>query len=118
MKQRVLVVEDDVLIGMMVADMLEDLGYEPVGPAHGLEEGVALAQSEEPLHAAVLDVNLGGIRSDPIAEVLAARSIPFVFATGYGSGHAGDEAGARPVLSKPFDVTDLRDVLSRLVGGT
>lgn len=115
MKRRVLVVEDDVLIGMMVCDMLEDLGYEPVGPVRGLKEGVALAETETPLHAGVLDVNLDGIRSYPIAEALAARDIPYLFATGYGSGGLDGWSGEATVLSKPIDPDALRTALDRLV---
>jgi CheY-like chemotaxis protein len=115
MKRRVLVVEDDVLIGMMVADMLEDLDYEPVGPVRGLEDGVALANTETPLHAAVLDVNLDGMRSYPIAEALEARGIPYVFATGYGSGGLEGRFDGAEVLTKPFDPDALRSALDRLV---
>jgi CheY-like chemotaxis protein len=115
MKRRVLVVEDDVLIGMMVADMLEELGYEPVGPVRSLDEGVAQAETETPLHAAILDVNLDGVRSYPIAEALDARAIPYVFATGYGSGGLDGWSGDATVLTKPFDPCALRTALDRLV---
>src|SRR4051812_47084600 len=104
--RRILVVEDEVMIAMLMEDMLTDLGYEVVGPAMRLEDGLALATTAD-LDMAVLDVNLNGRRSTPIAEVLTSRGVPFVFATGYGSAGVDESHGARHVLKKPFSPDDL-----------
>ncbi|RYB01369.1 response regulator [Lichenibacterium ramalinae] len=81
---RVLIVEDEMMVAMLVEDMLVDMGFIVVGPAYRLGDGLRLAKSET-LDVAVLDVNLKGARSFPIATVLTERGIPFVFATGYGT---------------------------------
>lgn len=98
--KRILVVEDEGLIAMMVEDMLADLGAVVVGPAATIEEGLALAKSEA-LDAALLDVNVREQRIDPVAEALRARSVPLVFATGYSHAGAVTSLGA-PVINKPY----------------
>ncbi|NEX92790.1 response regulator [Caulobacter sp. 17J65-9] len=107
---RVLVVEDEMLVAMMVADMLEDLGHEPVGPAMRLEQALEMARTA-PIDAAVLDVNLGEGKSFPVADVLRERHVPFIFATGYGV--QGLSEGYRDVetLNKPFQAADLARAL-------
>jgi CheY-like chemotaxis protein len=114
--RRVLVVEDEVMIAMLMEDMLTDLGYEVVGPAMRLEEGIELATTAQ-LDMAVLDVNLNGQRSTPIAEILAERGVPFVFATGYGSTGVDEPHNARHVLKKPFSPDDLDVAIARMIGG-
>ena len=81
--KRILVVEDEALIAVMVEDMLTDMGSNVIGPAATIEAALRLARSEE-LDAAVLDVNVRGERIDPVAEALMARGVPVLFATGYG----------------------------------
>jgi DNA-binding response OmpR family regulator len=114
-RKRILLVEDEAMIAMLVEDMLDDLGFETVGPALHLESALMLAESER-LDAAILDVNMGEGRSYSVAAVLNSRGIPYIFATGYGA--EGIEAGHSPaaVLQKPYleceiDAT-LRAVLS------
>jgi DNA-binding response OmpR family regulator len=104
--RRALLVEDDVLIGMMVADMLAELGYQVVGPMRRLAAGLA-AVAEESFDVAVLDVNLAGEESFPIADALEARQIPYLFATGYGPGSEELARRDRPVLTKPFSAKTL-----------
>lgn len=111
--KRILVVEDEALVAAMVADMLEELGAEVVGPAGTLNEGLQLARVK-PIDVAVLDVNLRGERIDPIADVLDGRGIPFVFATGYGAAPAGPWAGA-PTIDKPYATEKLAELLGSLV---
>ena len=107
---RVLVVEDEAMVAMMLEDMLLDLGCEIVGPAANLAAGLALAGSAE-LDGAVLDVNLAGEKVFPIADLLASRGVPFVYATGYGrAGLRGDD-DPRPVVQKPYSVQDLARTL-------
>jgi two-component sensor histidine kinase/CheY-like chemotaxis protein len=93
-------VEDEVLIAEMVVDMLTGLGATVIGPATSLEAGLSLAGSES-IDAAVLDINLRGERIDPIADLLDARGIPVLFATGYGMA-AGRPARNAPVIDKPY----------------
>ena len=97
---RVLVVEDEPVVAMCLEDILDALGCIPVGPASRLSEGLALAENEA-LDAAILDINLAGERSTPIAEALRARGVPFAFASGYGTTPDGFAGGA-PLIEKPY----------------
>ena len=113
-KCRVLVVEDEAMISMLVEDMVEEFGSEVVGPAARIEEALSLARKAE-LDAAILDINVGGAVIFPVAQVLEERDIPIIFATGYGSTTLPARFMGRPVLSKPFSFdalsTALRTVL-------
>ena len=107
---RVLVVEDEMMVSMLIEDMLEDLGCKVVGPASRLEEAIELANNEE-LDCAVLDVNLGGGETVfPLAEALRARGVPFVFATGYGI-LPSDGYPDTPLIRKPVDQDQLLPVV-------
>lgn len=109
---RVLVVEDDSLICMMIEEFLGDLGCKVVATAAQLDEGLGMATTTA-IDVAVLDINLDGQLSYPIAQALRGRAIPFLFATGYGrSGVPQDFAGV-PVLSKPFGMDELHRALHR-----
>ena len=110
---RVLVVEDEMMVSMLIEDMLGDLGCTVVGPASRLDEAIALANDAE-LDCAVLDVNLGGQPIFPLADLLRARGAPFAFATGYGDAGLRDVDKGSPVLQKPFRETDLARVLGEL----
>jgi len=110
---RVLVVEDEMMVSMLIEDMLEDLGCKVVGPASRLDEALALAGEAE-LDCAVLDVNLGGQSIFPLADLLRAKGAPFAFATGYGDAGLRDVDKGSPVLQKPFRETDLARVLGVL----
>lgn len=107
---RVLVVEDEVAISLLLEDMLLDMGCEIVGPAGRLAAATELAAKEQ-LDLAVLDVNLAGQPIYPVAEALAARGIPFVFSTGYGSAGIEEPYRGRPVLQKPFAQRELERAL-------
>lgn len=111
---RVLVVEDEMTIALMIEDMLIELGHEVPAMAMRLPHGIECAQTAE-IDFAVLDVNLDGRMSLPIADVLEARSIPFIFVTGYGA--AGLEAKYREhhiVLQKPFAQADIAHAIREL----
>ena len=82
---RILVVEDEAMIAMLVEEMVLDFGSEVVGPAAKMEEALRLA-SDASLDAAILDVNVGGAVVYPVADLLRARGVPIIFATGYGAG--------------------------------
>jgi CheY-like chemotaxis protein len=111
--QRVLVVEDEAMIAMLLEDMLSDLGCVPVGPAYNVEQAFDLIQSEQ-LDAAILDVNLAGQRTTPVAEVLQDKGIPFVFATGYGAAGVAEQFSRHLVLTKPFQQCELERGLKTL----
>lgn len=100
---------------MLLEEMLEDLGYTIVGPASTLHEGLELAEKAR-VDAAILDVNLNGARSFAIADVLASRSVPHFFATGYGSAEAVVRRGVE-VVRKPFREEVIAAALNRLFGG-
>ena len=111
---KVLVVEDEALVSMLVEDMLTDLGCTIVGPAAEIEEALRLAGSAE-IDAALLDVNLGGRPIFPVADALQTRGVPFAFASGYGEAGLTEDHRGSTVLQKPFREADLRRVLEGLV---
>ena len=111
---KVLVVEDEMLVSMLVEDMLSDLGCTVVGPAAELEEAMSLAQNAE-IDLALLDVNLGGRPIFPVADTLKARGVPFAFASGYGEAGLSEDHRGAAVLQKPFREADLARTLRGLV---
>jgi CheY-like chemotaxis protein len=108
---RILLVEDEMLVAMMLEDMLEELGHELAGTAGRLDEALRMANELNP-DLAILDVNLSGRHTFPVAEVLQRRDIPFAFATGYGAA-LPEPWNLRPALQKPFLMADLANVISR-----
>lgn len=110
---RVLVVEDEMMVSMLIEDMLGDLGCEVVGPASRIEEAVALVGGKA-IDCAVLDVNLGGQPIFPVADLLRQKGAPFAFVTGYGDAGLRDADRGTPVLQKPFREGDLARVLGEL----
>ena len=114
--RRILVVEDEALVAMLVEDALVDAGATVIGPAATVAEALSLlaSQGDSPPHAAVLDVNLAGEPSTPVADALAARGVPFVVATGYGVSGLPQGHGSVPVLAKPYDPDELTSTLGRL----
>ncbi len=112
---RVLVVEDTALVAEVILEALEQCGCEVVGPAADLTGGLALAQREA-LDGALLDINLAGECSFPIAEALAARRIGFVFLTGYGDAGIPEAWQQVPLLQKPFTLTTLTRLVAAQFG--
>ena len=108
--KRVLIVEDEALVAMLVEEYLEEFGCEIAGMASRLDEAVQKAITLA-IDVAVLDVNLAGKLSYPIAEVLMSRNIPFIFATGYGNTALPAALVAAPVLPKPFERGRLAEAL-------
>jgi len=111
---RLLVVEDEYLIRMLLEDMLADLGYEVVVAVGSIAEASELAGSGD-FDAAILDVNLDGQDVYPVAEILAKRGLPFVFVTGYGERNLSDPYRDRPALQKPFQAEQLKAALDALL---
>ena len=113
---RVLVVEDETLVAMQLEDMLADHGCVVAGVAGRIAQALEMVADEEmALGAAILDVNLAGQPSFPIAEALAAKGAPFVFATGYGAGGLPEEWRARPTLQKPFGHDEVGRLLAAAI---
>jgi len=115
--RRVLVVEDEAMIAMLVEDMLADLGCAVVGPAHGVNEALELVHGGSALDAALLDVNLGGSPVFAVADALRAKGVPMIFSTGYGDGGLREVDRGAPVLQKPFRSQDLERALTQAFAG-
>ena len=115
--RRVLVVEDDVMIRMLIEDMLTDLGFTVAAEAAKVHDALAAVKSVD-IDVAILDVNLGGETTGPVAEALAARGTPFVFATGYGEHTLPEQFRGRPLLKKPFQIDGLKRMLETALANT
>ncbi len=89
------------MVSMLIEDMLLDLGIEVVGPVAKMEDALALAREAE-IEAAILDINVGGQFTYPVADILQARGVPVIFATGYGSSALHERIRSTPTLHKPF----------------
>jgi CheY-like chemotaxis protein len=100
--RKILVVEDEMLIAMLLEDLLEDLGCQVLGPVANVLQALELTAKERP-DAAVLDVNLGTEPVYPVADALTRAEVPFVFVTGYGQAGLIDAYGGHATIMKPFD---------------
>lgn len=109
----VLVVEDEALVAMLVEDLLNELGHEVGAIASRMDDALVNARTGQ-YDVAIIDVNLGGQQSYPVADILSERGVPFIFATGYGAGGLDPKYSDVPVLTKPFVVADLENVLTQL----
>ena len=110
-KHRILVVEDEAMISMLLEDMVLDCGGELVGPVARFDDALELAHRAE-FGVAVLDLNLNGTLSYPIAEVIRERGIPVIFATGYGADGLLNSFRDCPTLQKPFSQQDFAEAIS------
>jgi CheY-like chemotaxis protein len=111
---RVLVVEDEMMVSMLMEDMLADLGCLVVGPVSRLDEGLDLVRASD-FDCAILDVNLGGQSVFPLADLVREKGVPYAFATGYGDAGLRKVDEAAPVLQKPFREADLARILLYLM---
>jgi CheY-like chemotaxis protein len=111
--RKVLVVEDEALVAVLVEDALLDAGFDVIGPAATVEEALALLEAGAP-DAVVLDLNLAGETSTPVADALARRGIPYVIATGYGASGLPQGHQHAMVLAKPYDPAELTAMLGRI----
>lgn len=112
--KRVLVVEDELLVSMLVEEILSDNGCQVVGPFTNVPEALLAAQREE-VDLAVLDVNLRGTKVYPVAEILADRGIPFILISGYGRNAVPSNHPEWQVCSKPFTPHGLIEALTKLL---
>lgn len=110
--RRILVVEDDYMIAQDVRDDLEKAGAIVIGPTPSVSGAMSLLEDEASVDAAVLDVNLGGERSFPVAEALKDKSIPFLFATGYNSADIPPEWRTATIVMKPLRIAAVEQLLS------
>jgi DNA-binding response OmpR family regulator len=109
---KILIVEDEMLVAMFIEDAITDLGHQVVGPAMRLDKALAAARCEQ-FDFAILDINLAGEQSFPVADILTQRGIPFMFASGYGVAGLIERYRHVPVLQKPFDPSQLEAIVGR-----
>lgn len=109
---RILIVEDEMLVAMLIEDTISDLGHQVVGPAMRLEAALAAAEADD-FDFAILDINLAGKQSFPVADRLSERGIPFMFASGYGAAGLIEPYKAAPILQKPFVSAQIAQALKR-----
>ena len=111
---RVLIVEDEYLVAVLIEKILESAGCIVIGPIPRLSEALDAARHDN-CDAAVLDVNLAGERINPVADALSERNVPFLFVTGYGASALPSEYAERPRLCKPFRMAELLGALASVV---
>jgi DNA-binding response OmpR family regulator len=111
---RVLVVEDEYLVAVLIEQILESAGCVVMGPIPRVPEALDAVDNDN-YDAAVLDVNLAGERINPVAAALSERDVPFMFVTGYGANALPREYSERPHIGKPFRMAELLGVLSSII---
>lgn len=115
--KRIFIVDDEALIAFEMADALEDLGFEIVGPSTHLKDALDMAQTEA-FDVACLDVNLGaGKTSEPIARILTARGIPYVYITAYEASQIPFLEPTDTIVHKPASINDLTRALLEVQAG-
>jgi CheY-like chemotaxis protein len=112
--RRILVVEDEMIAAWVLEKMLADMGYKVVGPAARVKEALAMIETEA-TDAVLLDINLNGEKSYPVADALAARGVPFFFSTGYNKDSMPHGYRDFPMLQKPYEATKLAAILAHLL---
>jgi CheY-like chemotaxis protein len=110
---RILIVDDEPLICVMMEDWLSELGHVMVGPGHNLASALELAESD--IDAAIVDVSLGKEKSYPLVDALMARGLPFALATGYGQDGVEPRYREQATLSKPFEFATFRSMVDELI---
>lgn len=111
---RILIVEDEAVVAMMLEDILIELGHQVVGPVSRVSKALEIVQ-DTPLDLALLDIQVAGSEVFPVAEFLDERRIPFIFTSGYGRTGLRGSFRDRPVLQKPFSVKSLSDILESVL---
>jgi len=113
---RLLLVEDEIVVGMFMQELLESIGYRSTEPIGRLSDALAAAERER-FRGAVLDMNLNGEIVYPLAELLAKQKVPFVFVTGYAPRSVDPRFTDVPILQKPVLQEDLAATLERVLAG-
>jgi DNA-binding response OmpR family regulator len=113
---RVLIVEDETLVAMLLEDVLEELGCKVVGPVSRVDAAKDAIEAGR-FDCALLDINLRGQPVYPLIKLLDEKSVPFGFVTGYGASGVDEQFKQRPVLQKPFTAHELEAVLSSMTRG-
>lgn len=108
----ILVVEDESILAMLLEDFLGDLGYAQPAVASTVRQALRVLDTQA-VTFAILDINLGGEKSFPIADALDARGIPYIFMTGYGPAGVPDRLQGRYVLQKPYGADALKEALAQ-----
>ncbi len=111
---RILIVEDEPLIALTLEDMLDELGYQVAGTVGRIDDALSFIQTH-PIDGALLDVNLGRDRIDPVADLLADKGCPFVFSTGDGGDGLPAAHASRAFVAKPFRIQDLEAAMKRVL---
>lgn len=114
--RRILIVEDESLVAMLMETILEDMGATPVGAISTVEEALTIVAEDAALDAALLDVNVAGTEVFPVADALKSKGIPFVFSTGYGESGLPDRWRGHPTIQKPFTEDAVRSALFKALG--
>jgi CheY-like chemotaxis protein len=114
--RRILVVEDESLVAMLIETILEDMGCAVIGPASSIDEALKMVADDADIDGALLDVNVAGREVFPVADALKARAVPFVFSTGYGEGGLPDHWRGQATIQKPFTEQTIRDALMKALG--
>jgi two-component sensor histidine kinase len=111
-KNRVLLVEDEALIGMMMVDILAELGYSVIGPVTNVAEATAAAERRD-FDNAILDINLRGELVYPVADILISNGVPFLFVTGYSAERIDKRYANIPILQKPLQKKELQSAFAK-----
>jgi len=115
--RRVLIVEDESLLALLLEEMLAEIGCEVVGSADTVAAATEMVEQLRP-ELTILDVKLGEERSYAVAELLTSRNLPFVFTTGYGDDEVGNNWHGHRILLKPFAQDQLTEALAGAIGAT
>ena len=111
---RILIVEDEPLISMMLEDWICEMGHEPLGPVSTVQGAMDFIGTTE-CDAAILDLNLHRQRSDAVADMLCSRGVPFAFATGESPGGIDTRFSNRPTVTKPYNYEGVERVVTALI---
>jgi CheY-like chemotaxis protein len=114
--RRILVVEDESLVAMLIETILEDMGCQTVGPVASVDEALRTVTGDMQIDGALLDVNVAGREVFPVADALKARKVPFVFSTGYGESGLPEHWRGHPTIQKPFTEQMIREALMKALG--
>jgi CheY-like chemotaxis protein len=112
-QRRILIVEDEMIVALFIEDLLDELGHKVAGTASRLDDAIERGKGDD-FDLAILDVHLQGQEVFPLADLLAERGIPFIFATGYGERGIPERLRIAPTLQKPFRPEELADMIDKL----